>query len=173
MKRIITVLLAVLMVGAFLCACGKDKKENVTTKVSAKYDDGYASKYADSSSTDKDGNVTYQFSGDQYDKYRESHKNSLGVDIQKDIAQQHKGTDDEVVKYGEYAYINEDKQAVIVGVHDYEYDKATAEKESAIAAEYGFKYFQNLKDPVDTIKVIYCNCNDQNDVYDTFEYSAD
>lgn len=175
MKRIITVLIAVLMIGVVLCSCGKkdEKAKNVTTTVPAKYDDGYAEKYADSFSTDDDGNVVYKFSGDKYDEYLKSHKNTLGKEVQGELKMSHTGTDDEAAKYGEYAYIKDDANAVIIGVHKKEYDKKVAEKESAIAAEYGFKYFQNLEKPVDTITVIYCDANNQDTVFGEFEYTAD
>lgn len=164
MKRFFAIVLAVAVICALLCACS-DKA--VTTTVSPKYDDGYASGYASSSSTDENGNVVYEFSSDQYDSYIQDHKNVLGADIQKDIADQHKES------YGEFAYINDEKQAVIVGVHQEEYDEAVAKKEADGAAAYGFKYFQNLQTPVNSIKVIYCNANNQEEIYGTFEYTAE
>lgn len=165
MKRFFALALAFVMICAFLCACG-EKNANVKTTVPAKYDDGYAAKYASSTSKDESGNVVYEFSDEEYNNYLSDHKNSLGADIQKDIASQHEE------KYGEYAYINEEKQAVIVGVHKEEYNEETAKTESASAAEYGFRYFQNLQTPVDTIHVIYCNANNQEEVYGTFDYTA-
>ena len=165
MKRMIALALAVLMICAFLCACGGSN--GVKTTVSEKYDDGYAANYASSTSKDDSGNVVYECSGDQYDSYVKDHKNSLDADIQKDIAAQHKEA------YGEFAYINEEKQAVIVGVHQDEYDEETAKAESEAAAEYGFKYFQNLQTPVDMIHVIYCDANDQNVIFGSFDYTAE
>lgn len=173
MKRFLLVLAAILMIGAVLCGCGKKSDGNVQTKVSAKYDDSLAKKYATSSSTNDKGEVVYEFTEENYKKYTEQHNNTLSKDMQAEIASQHKGTDDEAVKYGEYAYINEEKKAVIVGVHDYEYDEAVAKQESEVAAKYGFKYFQNIKDPVDTIKVLYVDCNNQETVFGSFEYTAD
>ena len=166
MKRLFALVPVVAMICALLCACGSSQSA-VKTSVSSKYDDGYASSYASSTSTDENGNAVYEFTGDQYDSYRENHRNSLGADIQKDIADAHEES------YGEYAYINEEKNAVIVGIHEGEYDEKTAKEESASIAEYGFKYFQNLETPVDTIKVIYCNANDQNAIFGTFEYTAE
>lgn len=166
MKRFFALILAAAVICAVFCACGK-AAANVTTTVSSKYDDGYASKYASSTSTDSNGNTVYEFTGDQYDSYLNNHKNSLGADLQEDIAAQH----DE--KYGEYAYINDEKQAVIVGIHPEEYDEETAKTESAIAAEYGFKYFQNLQTPVDAIKVIYCDANNQDTIFGSFDYTAE
>lgn len=164
MKRIFALALAVVMIGALLCACGS---KTIKTTVDAKYDDGYAADYASSTAKDDNGNVVYEFSGDKYDSYLNDHKNSLSADIQKDIAGQHEGS------YGEFAYINEEKQAVIVGVHDNEYNEETAKKEAASAAEYGFRYFQNLQTPVDAIKVIYCDANNQETVFGTFEFTAE
>ena len=169
MKRIFAFILAVLMITAVLCACGKSGE--VKTTVPSKYDDGYASSYAKSTSNDGDKKV-YEFTDDQYKQYTNNHKNSLGADIQKEIGAMHESSGDQKSKYGEYAYINEEKKAVIVGVHTDQYDEATAKKESEIAAEYGFKYFQNIKDPVDKISVIYCDANNQDTVFGTFEYTA-
>ena len=170
MKRIFGLILAVMMIVAVLCACGKSGE--VKTSVPSKYDDGYADKYAKSTSTDGDKKV-YQFTDDQYKEYTNNHKNSLGKDLQQEISALHESSGDQKSKYGEYAYINEEKKAVIVGVHTDQYDEATAKKESEIAAEYGFKYFQNIKDPVDTISVIYCDANNQDTVFGTFEYTAE
>ena len=164
MKRLFALLLTAAVFCALLCACGK---KNVTTAVSSKYDDGYAARYASSSSKDDNGNTVYEFSGDQYEDYLTNHKNTLGAEIQKDISEQHEE------KYGEYAYINEEKQAVIIGVHQEEYNEETAKKEAASAAEYGFKYFQNLQSPVSSIKVIYCNANNQEEVYGSFDFTAE
>ena len=165
MKRFIALALAVLMIGVFLCACGGSS--GVKTTVSEKYDDGYAANYASSTSKDENGNVVYEFSGDQYDSYVKDHKNALGADIQDEIASQHKEA------YGEFAYINEEKQAVIVGVHQDEYDEETAKADAEAAAEYGFKYFQNLQTPVNTIHVIYCDANNQDVVFGSFDYTAE
>ncbi len=164
MKRFFALALAVAVICSLLCACGK---KTVTTAVSSKYDDGYASKFASSSSKDDSGNTVYEFSGDQYENYLKNHKNTLGADIQKDLSDQHDG------KYGEFAYINEEKQAVVIGVHPEEYNEESAKKESASAAEYGFKYFQSLQAPVSSIKVIYCNANNQSEIYGTFDYTAE
>lgn len=170
MKRLFAFLLAVTMIAALLCACGESG--DVKTTVPSKYDDGYADSYAKSTSTDGDKKV-YEFTDEQYKTYTTNHKNSLGADIQKEISALHKSSDDQKSTYGEYAYINDEKKAVIVGVHTDQYDEATAKKESEIAAEYGFKYFQNLREPVNAIKVIYCDANNQDTVLGTFEYTAD
>lgn len=170
MKRFFSLLLAVVMTAAVLCACGN---ANVKTSVPSKYDDGYAASFSKTTSTDSNGNKVYEFTKDQYDKYKQNHKNSLGADIQKELGTLHPSSEDEKVPYGEYAYINDEKQAVIVGVHTERYDEATAKTESATVAEYGFKYFQNLKTPVDSIKVIYCDANNQDKVFGTFEYTAE
>lgn len=170
MRRIFAFILAVAAIAAVLCACGKSG--SVKTTVPSKYDDGYASSYAKSTSTDGDKKV-YEFTDDQYKQYTNNHKNSLGAGIQKEIGALHESSGDQKSKYGEYAYINEEKKAVIVGVHTDQYDEATAKKESEIAAEYGFRYFQNIKNPVDTINVIYCDANNQDTVFGTFEYTVE
>ena len=83
MKRFFALALAIVMTCAFLCACG-NKNEAVKTTVSAKYDDGYAAKYATSTAKDDNGNTVYEFSGEKYNDYLNDHKNSLGSDIQKE-----------------------------------------------------------------------------------------
>lgn len=167
MKRSIALALVIFTVAALLCACGNKSNDTVTTTVSSKYDDGYASSYASSTKTDDSGNKVYEFSSDQYDTYLQNHKNTLGVEMQEEIAANHEE------KYGEYAYINDEKKAVIVGIHEDEYDEATAKTESAAVAEYGFKYFQNLETPVSAIKVLYVDANDQEKIYGSFDYSAE
>ncbi len=166
MKRIFAIALVIVTVAALLCACGQ-KSGNVQTTVSGKYDDNFASSYASSVKTDNNGNKVYEFSSSQYDTYTQNHKNSLGADLQEEIAKNHEG------KFGEYAYINDEKKAVIIGIHEDEYDETSAKTESAAAAEYGFKYFQNLQTPVDSIKVLYVDANDQNKIYGSFDYSAE
>ena len=170
MKRLFAIILAAAMLAAVLCACGENKENktsgNVTTTVTAKYDDGYAKQYASSATADQSGNTVYQFSGEKYDSYRASHNNTLSKNIQTEIAKNH----DE--KYGEYVYINEEKKAVIVGVHEKEYDEKVAKEEAAAASEYGFRYFQSLQTPVDIISVIYCNANNQDEIYGSFAFTA-
>ena len=168
MKRLFAFLLAVMMIAAVLCACGS----NVKTTVSEKYDDGFAEDYASSTSTDN-GKKVYEFTADKYDEYTKRHKTSLDADVTKEIATLHPATGDEAAPYGEFVYINDEKKAVIVGVHTDQYDEAVAKEESKIAAEYGFKYFQNLKEPIDEIKVIYCDANDQETVFGTFDFKAE
>lgn len=176
MKRFFAIAVIAVMIAALLCACGNNNSgtssapaadNSVTTTVASKYDDGYASKYADSAETDANGNTVYTFSDAQYNDFVENYKNSVSNDIQKDMVANHEEG------YGEYVYINTDKQAVIVGIHEDEYDEAAAQTEAAAAAEYGFKYFQNLKTPVNTIKVIYCNAGNQDEEYGSFEFTAD
>ena len=169
MKRLFAIILAAAMLAAVLCACGKKQDTTggtVTTTVTAKYDDGYAKQYASSSTADQSGNIIYQFSGDKYDSYKSSHNNTLSKNIQQEIAKKHEKN------YGEYVYINEEKKAVIVGIHEKEYDEKIAKEEAAIASEYSFRYFQNLQTPVDTINVIYCNANNQDEVYGSFAFTA-
>ena len=171
MKRFFAIALVIMMIAALLCACGESNSskttENVTTTVNAKYDDGYATNYASNSSTDENGNKVYEFTGEQYDKYTENHKNTVANDIQSQFVSNHEKS------WGEYVYINEDKKAVIVGIHEGEYDEKTAKDEADKAAEYGFKYFQSLKEPVSEIKVIFCNAGDQNNIYGSFDYTAE
>ena len=167
MKRFFAIALVIVTIAALLCACGNKTNGNVQTKVSSKYDDNYAGSYASSVKTDENGNKVYEFSSSQYDTYTQNHKNSLGADLQEEIAKNHEG------KFGEYAYINDEKKAVIIGIHEDEYDEASAKTESAAAAEYGFKYFQNLQTPVDSIKVLYVDANEQNKIYGSFDYSVE
>lgn len=167
MKRFFAIALVIVTIAALLCACGNKTNGNVQTKVSSKYDDNYAGSYASSVKTDENGNKVYEFSSSQYDTYTQNHKNSLGVELQDEIAKNHED------KFGEYAYINDEKKAVIIGIHEDEYDEASAKTESAAAAEYGFKYFQNLQTPVDSIKVLYVDANDQNKIYGSFDYSVE
>ena len=171
MKRLFALILAAAMIAALLCACGGNNNDKsggtVTTTVSTKYDDGYAKQFAESSKTDENGNTTYEFSGDKYKSYTQSHNNTISKNIQKDIAANHDK------KYGEYVYINEDKQAVIVGVHTEKYKEDEAKAEAPDLAEYGFKYFQNLQNPVNTIKVIYANANNQSEELGVFEFTAE
>ena len=167
MKRLFAIALVIAVIAALLCACSNSSSGNVQTKVSGKYSDSYADSYASSVKTDDSGNKIYEFSSSQYESYTQNHKNSLGVELQKEISKNH----DE--KYGEYAYINDEKKAVIIGIHEDEYDESSAKTESAAAAEYGFRYFQNLQTPVDSIKVLYVDANDQNKIFGSFDYSVE
>ena len=166
MKRFFALTLVILTLTAVLCACG-NKSEIIQTTVTAEYDDGYAVKYASSTSTDSDGNKVYEFDDEQYEQYTVNHKNTLGVEIQKEIADNHEES------FGEYAYINVEKQAVIIGIHEGEYDEESAKTESAAVSKYGFKYFQNLKTPVNAIKVLYVDAGDQEKIYGSFDYSVE
>ena len=166
MKRIIAIFLAALMLTAMLCACGQNTK-TVTTSVAEKYDDGYAKSFADTSSKGDDGKTVYEFKEDKYDDYRQEHNNVLSSDMTKDLVKAHGS------EYGEFVYINEDKQAVIVGVHTDQYKEDDAKAEAPALAEYGFKYFQNLQTPVNTIKVIYANANNQSEELGVFEFTAE
>lgn len=165
MKRFFTLMLVILTLTALLCACNDKNKDTVQTTVASEYDDGYAAKYASSTSTDSDGNKVYEFEDEQYEQYIQNHKNTLGAELSKEINTNHeKG-------FGEFAYINVEKQAVIIGIHEGKYDEASAKTESASLAEYGFKYFQNLKTPVNAIKVLYVDAGDQEKIYGAFDYS--
>lgn len=166
MKRIIAIALVALMLAATLCACGAKKEQaTVTTKVAAEYDDGYAKTFAESSSKDSDGNTVYEFNESQYEDYTKEHNNVLSGDMSKELVKEHGS------EYGEFVYINEEKKAVIVGIHKDQYDEKVAKEESESLAQYGFKYFQNLKTPVDSIRVIYANANNQNEEFGSFDFS--
>ena len=162
MKRIFAMILAVVLVCALFAACGE---RTVKTSVDTKYDDGYAKGYASSTGTDSNGKTTYEFSGDKYDEFVYDYKNEVGDEITKDVAAKH-GSD-----YGQFAYVNTESNSVIIGVNPGKYDAASAEAEAPAYAEYGFKYFQNLEKPVSAIKVVYCNANDQNEVYGSFDFT--
>ena len=164
MKRIIAALLAVLMVCALLAACGE---RTVKTSVDAKYDEGFAKSYAKSTGTDDNGNTTYEFTGDKYDEFVYDYRNSVAKEITSDIASKHDDT------YGQYAYVNVDKKAVIIGLNPGEYDAAEAEAEAPAHAENAFKVFKNLENPISTITVQYVNANDQDEVYGSFEFTAE
>jgi len=164
MKRFVALILAVLMIGALLAACGS---ATVTTTVSAKYDDGYAKQYADKTSTDKDGNIVYVFSQEQYDEFVSRHKGSVTNGIKEDITSTHGKA------FGQYAYINDDKQAFIIGLNPGEYDESYAKEEAPAYAEKAFAYFQNLEKPVSSIKVIFCNANDQDEIYGSFTFTVE
>lgn len=173
MKRIIALILAVLMIAALFCACGEKKKtadnntaaaENVVATVDAKYDQGFAEKYAKSVTTDENGNKVYEFDGNSYKNYVEDYNKSVSSEITDQVAKAH----DE--KFGQFCYVNDDKKAVIVGVNPGQYDEASASEEAKSLAEDAFPYFKGQKDPIDTVNVIYCNANDQSEVYGTFSF---
>lgn len=164
MKRFVAVILAVLMIGALLAACGDS---TVTAKVEAKYDDGFAKGYADKVTTDEDGAVIYEFTSEKYEDYIYEHKNSVADDINDQVVANHSKD------FGQYTYINTEKQAVIIGLNAGEYDESYAKAEAPSYAETAFLYFKNLETPVSTIKVIYCNANDQDEIYGSFEFTAD
>ena len=170
MKRIIALILAVLMIGAVLAACGDSKDENrtVKTSVSQKYDDGYAKNYVDSDKikTDNDGNTTYEFTGKKYDEYVTDHSNVVSGEISS-VIKNDMGED-----FGQYSYVSVEKKAVIIGVNPGKYDAAKAEAAAGSYAESAFKVFMALENPVSTIKVLYVNANNQDEVYGTFEKSA-
>ena len=169
MKRIIAIIMAVLMLSALLAACGdnSDPNRKVTTTVSTKYDDGFAKSYANSVKTDSDGNTTYEFTGEKYDEFTYDYKNNLAKSISEEVASRHEST------YGEYAYINTEKKAVIIGLNPGEYDEEVCKSEAPTYAEYGFYFFKNLEQPVSSIKVQFVNANNQDEVYGSFDFNAD
>lgn len=170
MKRLFAIILAVAMICALLCACGGNSGSangKVTTTVNSKYDDGYANKYASSSSVNSDGNTVYEFTDSQYKSYQENHKNTVSSDIQSELVAKHDKS------YGQYVFIDEDAKSVMVGLNEGDYDEATAADEAKIAADYGFKYFQSLQNPVQSIKVVFCNAGDRSKVYGSFDFTAE
>ena len=167
MKKVIAIALVILTLAALLCACGDKGTGQVKTTVESKYDDGYAQSYASGTSTDENGNKVYEFTEEKYEEYVDAHKNTIAKDIVKEFVEKHGA------EYGQFIYINVEKQAVMIGISRDEYDDATAQEEAAMAAEYGFNYFQNLEQPVDTIKVIYCNAGNQDEEYGVFTFTAE
>ena len=168
MKRIIALVLAVLMIGAVLVACGDSKDENRTVKVSVsqKYDDGYAKQYADSVSKDDDGNTSYEFTGKKYDEYVTDHANDVTKEVTKDVRE------DMGADFGQWTQIRPAEKAVVIGVNPGKYDEAKAKAAASSYAETAFKVFMSLEEPVSTITVKYVNCNNQDEVYGSFDFSA-
>ena len=167
MKRFIAIILAVLMVTALFAACGdsNDPNRKVKTTVSTKYDDGFAKSYANNVTTDSNGNTTYEFTGEKYDEFVYDYNNNLSKSITEEVASRHDSN------YGEFAYINAERKAVIIGLNPGEYDEEVCSAEAPVYAEYGFRYFQNIESPVTSIKVLFCNANDQNEVYGSFDFN--
>ena len=167
MKRIIAIVMAVLMIAAVFAACGdsNDPNRKVTTTVKSQYDDGFAKSYATSVKTDDNGNTTYEFTGSQYDDFVYDYNNKVSSTITKDIASKHESN------YGEYAYIKAEANSVIIGLNPGEYDEETCKAEAPAYAEYAWSFFQSLEKPVSAIKVVYCNANDQSDVYGSFDFT--
>lgn len=175
MKRIIALTLALMMIAALLCACGEEKKadnateapKQVTATIEKAYDYGYAEKYAKSVTTDANGNKVYEFEGEAYDNYLHDYSNSISSKISGDLAANHE------TSYGQFSYIDEDRNAVVVGLNPGQYDETVAAEESKTIAKRAFLYFKGLAAPVNTITVIYCNANKQSEVYGSFEISAE
>ena len=175
MKRVIALTLAVMMIASLFCACGEKKKsdsateapKDVTTTVEAKYDQGFAEKYAKSVTTDESGNKTYEFDSDAYKSYTHDYNNNVSAKLTNDLVKIHE------TSYGQFCYINDEKKAVVVGLNPGQYDEAVASKEAAALAKSAFPYFLGLEQPVKTINVIYCNANNQDEVYGSFEFTAE
>lgn len=185
MKRIIALTLAVLMIAALFCACGEKKKSDdgsnngantastasntpkeVKTTVEAKYDKGFAENYAKSVTTDDNGNKVYEFDGNSYENYTRDYNNTLSAEITNDLIQNHDAN------YGQFAYLNNEKRAAVIGLNPGQYDEAVAAQEAESIAQNAILYFKGIYDDVDTVSVIYCNANDQNEVYGSFEFAA-
>ena len=164
MKRFIALILAVMMIAALLCACGdsSDPNRTVKTTVSAKYDDGFAKGYATSTSTDANGNTTYEFTGEKYNDFVRDYNNTVSETIKEDIVKNHDSS------FGQFAYINVEKGGVIIGLNPGEYDAAYAEAEAPAYAGSAFSFFQSIENPASSVKVIYCNANNQEEVYGEF-----
>lgn len=166
MKRIFAVLLAVLMIGALLAACGSSER-TVTTVVSKDYDDGYAKDYAEKVSTDDKGNTTYEFSGDKYDDYVTNHSNVVSNEIASDVKE------DQGVDFGQFTQVRPEEKSVVIGVNPGKYDAAQAEAAAPSYAKSAFRVFQGLEDPVSEIKVVYLNANNQDEIYGTFTFKLE
>ena len=178
MKRIVALTLAVLMVAALFCACGEKKSEDTASSsassaeepkevkavVDSKYDNGFAEKYAKSVTTDEDGNKVYEFDNQSYKEYTRNYNNQISASITTEVVKNHDS------KFGQYCYLNDDKKAVIVCVNPGMYDEASASKEAEGLAQMSFSYFKGLEDSIDTVSVIYCNANDQEEVYGKFDF---
>ena len=172
MKRIIALALAVLMMAALFCACGEEKKSDdagtdsnqIKAVIDSKYDDGFAEQYAKSVTTDDSGNKVYEFDAEGYKEYTRNYNNKISASITNEVSKNH--SED----YGQYCYINEEKQAVIVGVNPGKYDEAAAKEEAPALAKQAFSYFKGIETPTDTVKVLYCNANNQDEVYGQFEF---
>lgn len=187
MKRIIALLLAVLMVAALFCACGEKKKSDksgsdssgsdtstvedantpVKTTVDAKYDQGFAEHYAKSVTTDDSGNKVYEFDKAAYDEYAHDYNNNLSDEITDELVKSHDSS------YGQYAYINDEKKAAIIGLNPGQYDEEVAAEEAQVVAQSTIQYFKGLAEPIDKVSVIYCNANNQSEVYGTFEFPVE
>ena len=169
MKRSFAALLAVLMVASLLAACGdaNDPNRVVKTSVDSKYDDGFAKNYANTTATESDGKTVYQFSGAKYDEFIYDYSNDISGDISSEVAAQHEEG------YGQYSYINVEKQAVYIGLNPGEYDEEVCAAEAPSYADKAFKLFMSLEKPVKTIKVLFCNAGDQEEIYGSFEFTAE
>lgn len=173
MKRIFAILLAVCMLAALLCACGDDEKKSgtdtVTTTVKAQYADDVAGKYAKAATVDEAGNEVYEFTEEQYQRYTKAHDNTLEAELMTFVAGNHPDG------FGPFVSIDQEKQAVLIGTFEGMYDAKIAEKEAPEVAKYGFRFFQNLQAPVDTIRVVYIDANDptHNTEYASFEFTAE
>lgn len=169
MKRLFALLTVVAVLAALLCACGENSSSaEVTTSVKSEYKDDLATQFADKITTDDNGNTVYEFSDEQYKRYTDQHNNTLSAQLTKIVAKNHPNG------FGEFVYMDEEKKAVLIGTHKDLYDEKIAQEEAPEIAEFGFKFFQNLKTPVDTIRVVYIEANDptHNTEYGSFEFSA-
>lgn len=162
MKKIIAISLAVMLAAALLCACGET---TIKSTISAEYDDGFAASYATSTSTDQNGNTTYEFTEEKYESFVYDYKNSLDSGLESEIAGRH----DE--PYGQYIYMDEEANAIYVGLNEGDYDEAIAEEEAAIVAEGGYKFFGSLETPPKSFSVVFCNAGNRDIVYGTYEFN--
>lgn len=158
MKRFLSIAVVVLMIAAVFSACGRP---NVTTTVDAKYVDDFAKGYASDIKTDDDGNTTYEFTADQYDKYMNDYRSAVKDEYVKDIKTP-----------GQYSYISEDAQSLIIGVDPDSYDEETCRAEAEQAGKAAMKVNMNSKNPSGKIAVTVENANTAED-YFTIEVTAD
>lgn len=162
MKKIFAVILAILMIGALLAACGS---KTVKTTVSKTYDDGYAKDFANTAKTDDNGNTTYEFTDEKYDDYIYRHNNVVSQEISKEIVARHGST------FGQFVRLDGEKNAVVIGLNPGEYDASIAAEEAPVLGAKAWPYFQSLEKPVSSISVLYVNANNQDEVYGSFDIS--
>lgn len=202
MKRMITVLLAIMTAAALFVGCGSEtttdtndaqqtkdsdsltswqwpKEEQtiptepddtVRVTVSQLYDDGLAKNYAKSVSTDLAGNTVYEFTEEKYEDFVFEHAKRVGNEIISKAAEIW-GPD---CQYSyQYVYIKTNENSVIIGVNLGEYNADAAQDAVPRVAEIAFKFFKSVEQPPEEIRIIYCNANDQSDVFGTFEVAVD
>lgn len=145
MKKLICITLLIMMLTGLLAGC------KVTTTVDAKYNDGFAEKYASATEVDENGNVSYEFSGDQYKQFATEYYE----EIEKESRLQIKSS-------GQYSYYNPDITEVVVGITPEAWDEMGEEAlkaEAQAVGEVALKYQMNMKNPAGKLEVTYRNAN--------------